>query len=265
LAQKGFNIFIVSRSEAKLGVVAKEIKAEISDPKFEVKTFPLDFAKADQRDYNRLRAVLHDVDVHILINNVGMGHVHPQYFYEENEDIMEAMIKVNALAAIKMTKLIIPQMVTRASGMILNIGSFAGSSPTPFLQGTHDDDNEIHLSHHIAIVYSGTKGFLSNWSISLGAELKEKGIHVELLNTYFVATNLSKIKRTSWLRPSPASFVAAALKSVGYDLFNTPFPSQDIYYNLMKLLPPSILLKITTDAMAAGRSKALARQSSKSD
>jgi short-subunit dehydrogenase len=69
----------------------------------------------------------------------------------------------------KVTKLVIPGMVSRKRGLILTVGSFASLIPSPLLA-----------------VYSGSKAFLSTWSQALGRELKGTGVEVELLNTYFV-------------------------------------------------------------------------------
>ena len=103
-------------------------------PEIEIKSYTLDFVKAEQRDFSRLRAILHDLDIYVLINNVGMSHAHPLYFYEENEDVMEAMVKVNVMGSLRMTKLVLSQMLQRKSGLIVNVGSFAGEMPTFLLQ-----------------------------------------------------------------------------------------------------------------------------------
>lgn len=58
----------------------------------------------------------------------------------------------------------------------MNMGSFAGASPTPMLA-----------------VYSGSKAFLRTWSDALTAELTPKGITVEHVNTYFVVRLLSLV------------------------------------------------------------------------
>ena len=61
----------------------------------------------------------------------------------------------------------------RKKGLILNIGSFAGSVPSPMLA-----------------TYSGTKAFLSTFSSALGEEVKKDNITVEHVNTYFVVRTL---------------------------------------------------------------------------
>lgn len=68
-----------------------------------------------------------------------------------------------------MTKLVLPGMVERKRGLILSVGSFAALVPSPLLA-----------------VYSGSKAFLTTWSQALGSELEGTGVHVELLNAYFV-------------------------------------------------------------------------------
>lgn len=76
---------------------------------------------------------------------------------------------VRSNATLKVTKIVVPGMVSRKRGLILTVGSFAALIPSPLLA-----------------VYSGSKAFVSTWSQALGSELKGTGVEVELLNTYFV-------------------------------------------------------------------------------
>ena len=79
------------------------------------------------------------------------------------------MISLNVVALVRLTHIILPGMISRRKGLIINAGSFSGYITSPFLT-----------------VYSGTKSFLNAFSNALGAELKDKGIVVQNLNTYFV-------------------------------------------------------------------------------
>ncbi|PWN51089.1 hypothetical protein IE53DRAFT_361838, partial [Violaceomyces palustris] len=83
-------------------------------------------------------------------------------------------------------------------GLILNIGSFAGQATTPLLA-----------------TYAGTKSFLAAWSQAMGEELKRSNVQVQLLNTYFVVSALSKIRKPSAMIPTPKQYVAKALSSIG--------------------------------------------------
>ena len=86
-------------------------------------------------------------------------------------------------ATLKVTKLVLPGMISRKRGLILSVGSFASLIPSPLLA-----------------VYSGSKAFLSTWSQALGSELKGTGVEVELLNAYFVVSRLVRCWG-SWLIP----------------------------------------------------------------
>lgn len=76
------------------------------------------------------------------------------------------------------------------NGLILNIGSFAAMTSSPMLAP-----------------YAGSKAFLYTWSQALGSELEKHRIKVSLVNTYFVVSNLSKIRRSNFMTPTPKVFV----------------------------------------------------------
>ena len=62
--------------------------------------------------------------------------------------------------------------------------------------------------------YAGSKNFLYAWSQALGAEYESKGISVQLLNTFFVVSQLSKIRRSNWMTPMPKQYVRESDRSV---------------------------------------------------
>jgi 17beta-estradiol 17-dehydrogenase / very-long-chain 3-oxoacyl-CoA reductase len=94
--------------------------------------------------------------------------------------------------------IVITYIVYRRSGLILNLGSFSGLVATPYLS-----------------VYSAGKAFLSTWSQALGTELAPDGIVVEHINTYFVVSAMSKIRRPTFLIPMPKPYVASVLSKIG--------------------------------------------------
>ena len=103
------------------------------------------------------------------------------------------------------------------SGLILNLGSFAGLVPSPYLS-----------------VYSGGKAFLSTWTQALAKEVESQGIVVQNVNTYFVVSAMSKIRRPTFLIPLPKPYVASVLAKIGVPCganvpyTSTPYPSQAI-------------------------------------
>ncbi|KAG0635277.1 hypothetical protein HOY80DRAFT_1140028 [Tuber brumale] len=196
LAAKGFNVVLVSRTQSKLATLAQEIESKYSG--IETKTLAMDFAKNDSVDYERLRALVKDLDVAILINNVGKSHDIPVPFLETAEKEMDEIIIINVNGTLKVTQIVAPGMVSRKRGLILTMGSFGGLLPTPFLA-----------------TYSGSKAFLQHWSTALGAELKRDGVQVQLVVGYLITSAMSKIRRPSMMIPTPKGFVKATLGKIG--------------------------------------------------
>ncbi|XP_056268235.1 very-long-chain 3-oxoacyl-CoA reductase-A-like [Pseudoliparis swirei] len=86
----------------------------------------------------------------------------------------------------------------RKKGAILNISSASGMYPVPLLT-----------------VYSASKAFVDFFSRGLHAEYKSKGVIVQRVLPFFVATKLSKIRRATLDKPSPERYVSAELNTVG--------------------------------------------------
>ena len=196
LAKKGFNILLVSRSPEKLGAVAGEIEAAAAGVK--TKTQAIDFALGDERQYEALAHTVKDLNVGVLVNNVGKSHNMPVAFAETSEEEMEDILEINVVSILRVSRMVIPGMVARKKGLVLNLGSFAGQVTTPLLA-----------------TYAGSKAFLSGWSQALGEELRRSNITVSLLNTYFVVSNMSKVRKSSAMIPTPKQYVAQVLKTIG--------------------------------------------------
>ncbi|KAI9677708.1 MAG: hypothetical protein M1829_002480 [Trizodia sp. TS-e1964] len=195
LAQKGYNIILVSRTAAKLDALAAEIDVEYHS---ETKVLAMDFARDDPADYARLKDLIEGLDIAILINNVGKSHDIPVPFLLTPQQEMVDIITINCIATLKVTQIVASAMVQRKRGLILTMGSFGGLLPTPLLA-----------------TYSGSKAFLQQWSTALGSELKPHGIDVQFVLSYLVTSSMSKVRRTSALIPSPRNFVRAALSKIG--------------------------------------------------
>ncbi|ORX48011.1 NAD(P)-binding protein [Hesseltinella vesiculosa] len=214
LANKKFNVLLVSRTLSKLETVAAEITTESG---MEVKVFTMDFAKGDPQDFARLGDLIQTLNVGVLVNNVGTNHDFPTPFAEEADQVIDNIIQVNVKGAMSMTKLVLPQMLEKKNGLILNLGSFAGLVATPYLS-----------------VYSAGKAFLSTWSQAIGTELRPQGILVEHVNTYFVVSAMSKIRKPTALIPLAKPYVASVLAKIGLPcgadvpFTSTPYPTHGL-------------------------------------
>ncbi|PKY01433.1 ketoreductase [Aspergillus campestris IBT 28561] len=196
LARAGFNIVLVSRTASKLTALADEITSQYSS--VQTKTLAMDFARNDDSDYEKLKALVGELDVSILINNVGKSHSIPTPFALTPEDELADIVTINCTGTLRATQLVVPGMMQRKRGLVLTMGSFGGLLPTPLLA-----------------TYSGSKAFLQHWSTALGGELEPYGITVELVQAYLITSAMSKIRRSSATIPNPRTFVKSVLSKIG--------------------------------------------------
>ncbi|KII88807.1 hypothetical protein PLICRDRAFT_638941 [Plicaturopsis crispa FD-325 SS-3] len=194
LAKAGFNIILAARNPTKLD----SVKERLSKYGVDAVAITVDFSNAKSVGWEQVEKVVQEKAVSVLVNNVGISHAMPTYFAETPAAEIDNIVAVNIAATLRVTQLALPGMVQRKRGLILNVGSFAGAVPSPMLA-----------------TYSGSKAFLATWSTALAEEVRSSKIVVEHLNTFFVVSNMSKIRRSSPLVPTPAAYVRSALSKVG--------------------------------------------------
>lgn len=181
---------------SKLEALVTEIRAK--SPTVSTKIQAMDFAQDNSADYVVLAAQIKDMDVSILVNNVGLSHSIPVPFVQTPAQEVRDIITINCMGTLRVTQIVALGMVQRKRGLILTMASMGGILPTPLLA-----------------TYSGSKAFLQQWSTALGSELAPHGVRVQLVQSYLVTSAMSKIKRASATVPSPKQFVKAALGKIG--------------------------------------------------
>jgi len=193
LSKAGFKVLLVSRNEKALLALQSELKNES-------RIHAIDFGTADNAAYASLAETVSSLGgkVGVLVNNVGVGHSMPVPFELCSEEEMEGVININVRATMKVTQMVLPSMLESHKGLIMNIGSFAALTSSPLLAP-----------------YAGTKSFLQTWSQALSSELQGKGVDCWLVNTYFVVSNLSKIRKSNFFTPYPSTYVRSVLSHIG--------------------------------------------------
>ena len=122
-AENGDKLILTGRNESRLA----EIRKELMQKGTEVLTLAFDVRDREQaaRFMDDLPAEWKNIDV--LVNNAGLAlGLEPEY--EGNLDDWETMIDTNIKGLLTMTRLIVPGMVERNSGHVINVGSVAGDA-----------------------------------------------------------------------------------------------------------------------------------------
>jgi len=220
-AKRKFNVFLVSRTQSKLEQLAKEIETEFS---VQTKVAAIDFNQSGTEKYAQFKSATSSLDIGFLVNNVGASYDHAQYFLELEPGTTEKLIRVNIESTTDMTQLILPGMVQRKRGAIINVSSASSLVKEP-----------------LYAVYSATKAFINNYSVALHWEYKSQGVHVQVQLPAYVSTKMSKIRNTSLMVASPKQYAQAFMKHIGYEAQVVSYWPHALQLSLASLLPSGLL------------------------
>ncbi|XP_033117960.1 very-long-chain 3-oxoacyl-CoA reductase-like [Anneissia japonica] len=131
LAKLGLNIVLISRTLSKLQATASEIESRY---KVKTRVIAVDFCLGPEI-YSDIEEKLADLEIGVLVNNVGMAYDFPKYFLEiENaKKTIVDILNCNCLSMAMMTQICLPQMQQRRKGAVINISSASGLTPCPLL------------------------------------------------------------------------------------------------------------------------------------
>lgn len=225
LARKGLNVVIISRTQSKLDECKAEIEAKY--PKVEVNTLAIDFGTFDAKARAKVAAAIKDMEVGVLVNNVGISYPYCQHFHELDEDRVAQLMALNVDSTTWMTYIVLPQMVARKKGAIVNIGSAAGIGAAPLLAE-----------------YGAAKSYVTTFAKALNTEYASSGIHAQCQVALFVATKLAKIRKASLFVASPSGYARAAVAAIGYESVVSPFWSHALQIWAMSAVPEWIVNKV---------------------
>lgn len=224
LARRGLDVVLVSRSDLKLQKVAREIENKYGR---ETRIIQADFADGDGI-YPAIAEALQGMEIGILVNNVGMMYTdHFAYFLDSGPEARKKITQVfncNMMSVTQMTRLVLPDMVARKTGLIINLSSITGMRPQPLLT-----------------LYSATKGFIIFFSRCLQAEYKSKGITVQCVAPSLVSTNMTHNMKVNCCVKSASAFVREALNTVGHSSYTNGCLSHALQNAALTLLLPDWL------------------------
>lgn len=195
-AKRGISVVLVSRTESKL----QELKKEIEDKNHagvKVKYVVTDYSNFDEAARNHLYKETKDLDIGILVNNVGMSYRYPVYFHELKPEEIKQLIELNINSTTWMTNMYVEDMAKRGRGTIVNLSSIAGMFTQPLLAQ-----------------YGACKSYVEKFSRSINAEYEGRGVTCQCHTPSFVATKMSKMRK-SFSVPGPDEYVEMSLRFIG--------------------------------------------------
>jgi short-subunit dehydrogenase len=120
LAEKGMNLVLAARSAFDLINAASEIRSLGT----KVLTIPADVGKRSELESLAKRAEEESGGIDVLVNNAGLEKAYP--YDKISTDVLDQIIEVNLVAPMILSRLLIPKMIERGEGHIVNIASLAG-------------------------------------------------------------------------------------------------------------------------------------------
>jgi 3-hydroxy acid dehydrogenase/malonic semialdehyde reductase len=167
----GDRVIAAARRTDRLRDLAKELGSDM--------LLPLTLDVRDRVRVERLPAELPPdfAQVDILVNNAGLA-LGLEPAQEADLGQWEQMIETNCIGLVYVTRALLPQMVARGSGHVVNLGSIAGTYPYP---GGN--------------VYGATKAFVHQFSLNLRSDLHGTGVRVTCIEPGLVGgTEFSQVR-----------------------------------------------------------------------
>jgi short-subunit dehydrogenase len=170
LAARGYNLKLVARREEKLIALAEKLRAAYG---VTVTNLVADLSAASDLE-KVANDIQKDSNITLLINNAGTSTMAP--IAKTSIEKQKEMVDVNITSLMVLTNAILPSFIERNEGTIINIGSVLGAFTLP-----------------ISSVYSGTKGFVVQYTRGLQEEVKGTNIKVQLVNPSITATEIWEV------------------------------------------------------------------------
>jgi short-subunit dehydrogenase len=154
LAQRGYDLVLTGRRKEKIEAVSAEIQQ-----KYKVRVEVVLAELSEPEDIKKVVDFIKEKEIGVLVNNAGFG---ASSLYQESDlAVMEQLAKVNVLAPMELIHAVLPGMVKRGSGTVINISS-----------------ESVYMIIPKNAVYSGAKAFLKSFTEGLHLDLMGTGVEV---------------------------------------------------------------------------------------
>ncbi|KAL6596674.1 hypothetical protein ACP70R_047317 [Stipagrostis hirtigluma subsp. patula] len=231
LARLGLNLVLVGRDSGKLRDVSDAI-ARSHAVRTKTVVFDLSLVGSAEGDeaMRRLREAVEGLDVGVLVNNAAVAKPGALYLHEADVEPLMRMVRVNLQALTEVTAAVLPGMVQRGRGAVVNIGSGSTLAIPSF---------------PLYSVYAATKRYVAVFSRSLYVEYKSRGIDVQCQVPFLIETNMVSSAVRSLFVPAfvvnPAACARAAVSWIGHGPLCVPNFAHQLQWWLAGYAPETLL------------------------
>ena len=206
LASEGTNICMLARDEGKLELAKSELSKLTLEPSQTVQYLVCDVTNYDCVNTKITQFIQENGLPDLVINSAGV--TYPGYFQDLDVDIFHWLMDINYYGTMHIVKVVIPGMIERGSGTILNISSQAGFAGVFGYSG-----------------YSASKYAVRGFSDVIRAELKPLGIQVSV--AFPPDTDTPQLAFEEPLKPYETRIIAGATKEK---------PAKDVADDILKAM-----------------------------
>ncbi|MCL2321960.1 MAG: SDR family NAD(P)-dependent oxidoreductase [Oscillospiraceae bacterium] len=164
--KKGCPLIITGQREKLLNANAEDLRKKYG---IEVKVIISDLSLDE--NIHDLEKLIEETNIETLINNAGMAHI--GYFQDVDYSFFQNMINLHIICLTRLTKAVLPQMIERNSGTIINVASTAAFSATP--------------KHN---VYAGSKAYIMQFTECLHLDLMNTKIKIQVVCPNYTRTDI---------------------------------------------------------------------------
>lgn len=172
-------------------------------------------------------------DIGILINNAGVMHESPNRFLDQDESVLWSHVKVNIAATLMITRSVLPLMIAKRRGLVINVSSIAAYRPLPLMG-----------------VYSASKKFIDYFSQTLEYEYKGYNIEVQNVTPSYIATKMTKWSNTlqsvNLMTPDAGSFARNAVATIGRANHTTGYWAHGLQWFMYEWMTPDWLWSLSS-------------------
>ncbi|WND34450.1 SDR family oxidoreductase [Streptomyces sp. BB1-1-1] len=228
LAARGHDLVLVARSEDRLTALAERLVAEYG---IRAHVLVQDLAEPDAARQVAGRLAARGLSVDLLVNNAGFATC--GRFEDIAADRDHDQLMVNVVALVDLTHALLPGMLERGTGAVVNVASTAGFQPSPYFA-----------------VYSAAKGFVLNFGLALRQEYRRRGIRVLTLcpgpvDTPFFDAIGTRKAAVNGSMTTPEPVVRAALRALDRDRgYVTPGLGNALAAHLLPRRPRTLVAAI---------------------